>query len=692
VLENPSVTCVTRRRRATLLRALLAPALVVSLAVGLSGSVGLAAATSATAAGCPDSGGVAIPKATAAGDVVFHGGGWGHQLGMSQYGAQGAARLGCTATQILTRYYTGTAVAAKPMPTSVLVRMLDNGYRADIEAQTGAVTWDLAGCTTACPPAQPEASTWQLRLDATATHYVLWDLGTTPKTKVWQGGDPDHKLRLRHSGTVVRLTTWKGSSIYLDRRLKWDWTRFAIDASVTGTARLDAVQVIEDDATGTGMDKYLWGIAEVPISWTNGAQEALKAQAIAARTYAAKRAGAALLPTPTDQNYTGYAKELEDKGFRDSAGHNLRWRAAVDATSGHVVTSSSTGALIDTLYTSSVGGQSDDERFVWGVETPSLRAIDDSRWELASSDPAVNRSWAKGFSWATLASKLGFTSISAISVPARGSAARVAGVKVTGTRGGATVTTYLEGWDVRTALGLLSPGFEITTSTIGGSGAVPIVGDWDGDGTDDPGWFRAGAIALRVTDKSGTRVKRYRFGQAGDVPVVGDWDGDGKDDVGLFRAGTWLLRNGQTAGAADKIVAYGAAGDRPVVGRWKGTTLGIGVVRQGEWLLRTTVSAGAPQLDFHYGKAAKHPVVGDWDGNGTTTIGVRRGRKWLLRESVSAGAAQQSSRYGRKADQPVAGDWDGNGTVTAGVVRGLSFYLNNAAGGGKVTGAVGFAG
>ena len=217
---------------------------------------------------------------------------------------------------------------------------------------------------------------------------------------VWQGGSPDHKLRLRHSGSVVRLTTWKGSSIYLDRRLRWDWTRFGIDTSVSGTGRLDAVQVIEDDATASGMDKYLWGIAEVPISWTNGAQEALKAQAIAARTYAAKRAGGVLMPTPADQNYTGYAKELEDKGYRDSAGHNLRWRAAVDATSGQVVTSSSTGALIDTLYTSSVGGHSDDERFVWGVETPFLRAIDDSRWELASSNPAANRSWAKGFSWA----------------------------------------------------------------------------------------------------------------------------------------------------------------------------------------------------------------------------------------------------------------------------------------------------
>jgi stage II sporulation protein D len=668
------------------LRSLVTPALVGCLVAGFVGSAGLVSAPSATAASCPASGGVSIPRASATGDVVFRGGGWGHGLGMSQYGAQGAARLGCSAGQILTRYYTGTTVAAKPMPTSVSVRMLDNGYRADVEAQTGDLTWDLAGCTTACPPGQPKGSTWQLRLDATATHYVLWNLGTTPRTKVWQGGSPDHKLRLRHSGSVVRLTTWKGSSIYLDRRLRWDWTRFGIDTSVAGTGRLDAVEVIEDNATGSGMDKYLWGIAEVPISWTNGAQEALKAQAIAARTYAAKRAGHVLMPTPADQNYTGYAKELEDKGYRDSAGHNLRWRAAVDATSGQVVTSTSSGALIDTLYTSSVGGHSDDERFVWGVETPFLRAIDDSRWELASSNPAANRSWAKGFSWATLASKLGFTSISAISVPVRGSSARVTGVKVTGTRGGSSVTTYLDGWDVRQALGLLSPGFEISTAHIGGAAATPIVGDWDGDGTDDPGWFRAGAIALRVTDKSGTYVKRYQFGRAGDVPVVGDWNGDGKDDVGLFRAGTWLLRNGQTGGAPDKTFVYGVAGDRPVVGRWKGTTLGIGVVRHGRWLLRTTASAGTPQLDFLFGRAAKHPVVGDWDGNGTTTAGVRRGRKWLLRDSLSAGPARRSFRYGAKADRPVAGDWDGNGTVTAGFVRDLSFHLRG------VSGAVSFAG
>ena len=48
------------------------------------------------------------------------------------------------------------------------------------------------------------------------------------------------------------------------------------------------------------------------------------------------------------------------------------------------------------------------------------------------------------------------------------------------------MTAYLDGWDVRQALGLLSPGFEITMRTIGGAGAQPIVGDWDGDGRRRP--------------------------------------------------------------------------------------------------------------------------------------------------------------------------------------------------------------
>ena len=68
------------------------------------------------------------------------------------------------------------------------------------------------------------------------------------------------------------------------------------------------MQQIDTTDNGSAMDKYLWGIAEVPASFPAAA---LQAQAIAARTFAAKRTGRVLMPTPTDQNWTGWKKESE---------------------------------------------------------------------------------------------------------------------------------------------------------------------------------------------------------------------------------------------------------------------------------------------------------------------------------------------------------------------------------------------
>src|SRR5688500_14474182 len=86
----------------------------------------LLSAPAAQAAECPTSGGATVPEASATGEIVFKGHGWGHQMGMSQYGAQGAARLGCSAEQILERYYTDSAVTAAEMPSLIRLRMLDN--------------------------------------------------------------------------------------------------------------------------------------------------------------------------------------------------------------------------------------------------------------------------------------------------------------------------------------------------------------------------------------------------------------------------------------------------------------------------------------------------------------------------------------------------------------------------------------
>ena len=63
---------------------------------------------------------------------MFRGHGWGHGLGMSQYGAQGAARLGCAYRRILRTYYTGTRVTPAAMPATVNVRMTENVRRASV--------------------------------------------------------------------------------------------------------------------------------------------------------------------------------------------------------------------------------------------------------------------------------------------------------------------------------------------------------------------------------------------------------------------------------------------------------------------------------------------------------------------------------------------------------------------------------
>ncbi len=682
-------------RAAGLLRAPGRLLLAVALAAA---GVGALPAASARAAVCPPSGGVAIPPATAPGDVVFRGGGWGHGLGMSQYGAQGAARLGCSADEILTRYYAGTEVVSRPMPGNVRVRLLDNGYRVDVEAVQGALTWVLPGCVVPppptptptatptpagpaatpaptptatptptptgppCPPVQPDGARWQLRLDdRTHSQFALWDLGVTPRKLLWTGGSADAPLRLQQSGAVARLTTWRGSSIYLDRWVRWDWTAFSVDKAL-----IDAVQQIGTTDNGSAMDKYLWGIAEVPASFPAAA---LQAQAIAARTFAVKRAGRVLMPTPTDQNWTGWKKETEGPAGR----WGQTWKAAVDATSGKVVASAGTGTLIDAFYSSSMGGHTEDERYVWGVEAPFLRAVDDSAWDAASSNPAKNRSWAVGISWSALAGKLGFASISTISVPPRGADARVGGVKVVGIRRGALTTSYVEGWDVREALGLLSPGFTIAMRRTGGPAARPLVGDWNGDGRDQLGWWRDGQVALQMTSRSGSWVKRFRYGAAGDVPVVGDWDRDGDDDLGVFRAGSWLLRTGLSGGRPTRTVRFGRPGDLPVVGSWSGKATGIGVVRGRTWLLRRSLTPGKAQIRFGYGNVGDVPVVGSWTGTARSAIGVERDGQWLLRNQRSAGKPSTVLAHGLPADRAVVGDWDGNGTSTPAVVRARQF-------------------
>jgi hypothetical protein len=126
-------------------------------------------------------------------------------------------------------------------------------------------------------------------------------------------------------------------------------------------------------------------------------------------------------------------------------------------------------------------------------------------------------------------------------------------------------------------------GCEVDECTIFRSvGELPVVGDWDGTGTQEIGVFlpRRGSWHL---DRNGNgkwdgcqKDKCFRhFGAEGDLPIVGDWDGTGSVRIGVFRpsTGMWYLDiNGN--GKMDSCTVdacfgpFGQLGDLPVVGKW----------------------------------------------------------------------------------------------------------------------------
>lgn len=223
----------------------------------------------------------------------------------------------------------------------------------------------------------------------------------------------------------------------------------------------------------------------------------------------------------------------------------------------------------------------------------------------------------------------------------------------------------------------------------GVAGDIPISGDWNGDGTEKAGIYRA-SNGLFILDFDGDRLfnpaidKVYDLGvgtAAGDVPVVGDWNGSGASKVGLFRAGfLWILDsngNGVFQQGADQAIPFGGvAGDVPVVGDWDGNgTANLGLFRSGFfWILDVN---GNGQLDnvnqpngdraFALGGLANDvPVVGKWTtGDNRSKAGLFRGGfLWILDangnsafDGTGAGQDIVFAFGGIAGDKPVVGRW-----------------------------------
>ena len=428
------------------------------------------AAPASHADGCPPAGGAPHPFATDAAveqqphDLIVDGGGFGHGVGMSQYGAQGAAILGCDAATILSTYYPGTTLTTRPSRDAVAV-MLRTGGVEPVHVRTTAAGYggtDLAwvACdqqATTCPTVatQPAGTTWSVTPAVDGTFTLRDAAAPADQPPAWQGGDTSTRLRLMHDGVVVRVVEAVPSGSHDQRgmRLKYGFLELDFEPINGGTTFVTAY--VTGGASGlSAMDTYLLGLQEVPYSWKPAA---LQAQAVAGRSYAqatirgretaygrtsggwleqssgSLRCRCDLFPTTRDQFWTGYeAQSLDTSGA---------WRQAVTATADRYVTAGDSVAA--TFYSSSHGDWSSAAKDIWSADIPYLQAVDTSRWEGASGNRLQR--WSKGYTKDWLAARFGFDEFVSMTLTDvdEGGRPRKDGVTVTGIVGGQqTSKTY----------------------------------------------------------------------------------------------------------------------------------------------------------------------------------------------------------------------------------------------------------
>lgn len=206
---------------------------------------------------------------------------------------------------------------------------------------------------------------------------------------------------------------------------------------------------------------------------------------------------------------------------------------------------------------------------------------------------------------------------------------------------------------------------------FGINGAIPVAGDFDGDGKAEVGVFLKGEWFIDVNGNGEWDRNDLwaRLGADTDLPVVGDWNGDGKDDIGIFGP-IW---------ERDPVAIEHEPGlpdsRNPPKAIPKNVPPDPDAATNGVRLLRLTAE-GEPRADlidhvFKFGSAGDQPVVGDWDGDGIANIGVFRRGTWIL-DTNGDGRLDASDRtfaFGQPGDRPLAGRFTGEGIDVVGIWR-----------------------
>ncbi|MEX2141975.1 MAG: SdrD B-like domain-containing protein [Pirellulales bacterium] len=256
------------------------------------------------------------------------------------------------------------------------------------------------------------------------------------------------------------------------------------------------------------------------------------------------------------------------------------------------------------------------------------------------------------------------------------------------------------------------------SALFGAENAIPVSGDFNGDGRSEIGAFINGDWFIDINgngqwDEDDLWAK---LGAEGDLPVVGDWDGDGKDDIGVFgRAWTGdpraiahepglphslnmpkataknlppnkedaplrrrmvkvSVQGALRADLIDHVFNFGVTGDHPVAGDWAGNGVDcIGVFRNGVWHMDVDGDGLFTPADRRadFGQKNDIPLAGDWNRDGIDELGVYRDGEWILdsNRNYRIDAEDLRVQMGESGDQPVVGDWNADGRDQIGLMH-----------------------
>ena len=370
---------------------------------------------------------LAAPAPAASSRLEIRGAGWGHGVGMSQYGAKGFAERGTGYRDILRHYYTGTAVAGLGEARTVRVLLQSTRTSATF---TGAARAGTRG------------------LRPTRTYSVRYRNGSS----VYLHSSSGRRLGAYTSPLVVSGPGPLTLSGPAGNGRSGGAYRGALELRADSLGGVSTVNAV-------GLEDYLQGVVptESPASWP---LEALKAQAVAARSYA----------VTTSKNGAGFDQYADTRSqvYGGVAAEMASTTRAVRETAGEIV--SHEGTPVTTYFFSTSGGRTEhlENSALGGEPVPWLKSVDDPY------ESAPRHRWGPiRMSLSTAGRKLrGLVkgAFRGIRVVDRGASPRIVAADVVGTRG----TTRVDGATLRARFGLYDTW--VFFSSSGSGDADPPVG------------------------------------------------------------------------------------------------------------------------------------------------------------------------------------------------------------------------